>query len=422
MSRSFAVTLLCLLCVFASAQPAVSRLQALLDQNDYFRLKTTLEREGARLSVTDRAYFQAFADNAFARNEWSLKAVSALLETKTGTLTEKQRMGLWYLQEDNYYKLGQYKRAVACCDTLLAHYQDLMDTTQRKDLANSRVLWQALADVPPQEVLLSGATSIRWTRDVAGLMNVPVRKDTSSYNFVFDTGAGLSTISERFADRLGLRRRAVTLDVASSTGIHNTSTLTVADSLYLGTALLKNVVFLVLPDSQLSFPSIHYAIKAILGLPVIWQLQEIHIVKDGTLTIRQADHALPSNLALNGWETIVSVVTGGDTLSFQFDTGATTTDLYSSYLDRHRAQVLREGKPETSKRGGAGGVVATDVYRLKDVHLEVGGRSLTLPHVDVLAHAVDGKGEKYYGNLGQDVFSRFPEMVLNFKYMYLNFP
>lgn len=426
MSRSFAIILFCLLGVAVAAQPASpggpERLQALLDQKDYFRLRTALEQEGPSLGVEERAYFQAFVDNVFARNAWSLKAVSALLDTRAGTLTDKQRYGLWRLQEDNFYKMGQYRQAVACCDTLLGTYGRLMDTAQREDLANDRVLWHALEDVPPQEVIVPASVSVRWTRDVAGLMNVPVRKDTSTYDFIFDTGAGLSTISEGFAKHLGLRIREIALDVQSSTGVHNTSSLAVADSLYLGAVLLKNVVFLVLPDAQLTFPPIHYSIKAILGLPVIWQLKEVHIRKEGTLTLESADHPGPSNLALDGWAPVISVVVNNDTLAFHFDTGASSTDLYSPYLERHREEVLRKGKHQTSKRGGAGGIVATEVYRLKDVPFRVGNRSFALPQVDVLVQSTDDKGEKYYGNLGQDVFSRFPEMVLNFKYMYLNFP
>jgi predicted aspartyl protease len=402
------------------AQTPYERLQTLLDQKDYFRLKATLDAEGRHLRVEDKAFFQAFVDNVFAHNEWSLNEVKALLASSA--LSGKQRYGLWLLQEDNYYKLGEYRLAVSCCDTLLRHYSDKMDEAQRLDLANDRLLWHALEDVPPQEVILPGTTSIPWTRDVAGLMNVPVRMDTATYNFVFDTGAGLSTISESFAARLGLHVREAGVDVQGSTGLHNTSALAVADSLYLGDVLLRHVVFLVLPDAQLTFPPIHYSIKAILGLPVIWQLQEIHILKDGVLRMEHADHPGQANLALDGWAPVVSVITRGDSLCFHFDTGASATDLYSPYWERHREEIIREGKRETSRRGGAGGIVATEVYRLKNVDLTVGGRQLTLPQVDVLTHSTDDKGERYYGNLGQDVFSRFPEMVLNFKYMYLQFP
>ena len=87
-------------------------LQSLLDQKDYFRLKTALDQEGPGLGMEQRAYFQAFVDNVFARNDWSQKGVHALLETGT-TLTKKQRSDLWHLQEDNYYKMGRYKDALA---------------------------------------------------------------------------------------------------------------------------------------------------------------------------------------------------------------------------------------------------------------------------------------------------------------------
>jgi predicted aspartyl protease len=397
---------------------AYARLQSLLDQKDYFRLKAALGQQGGLLRMEDKAYFQAFVDNVFARNDWSLKAVTALLGGSA--LSEKQRYGLWLLQEDNFYKLGRYREAVACCDTLLTRFGARMDNAERESLANNKVLWHAIEDVPPQEVILTGDTaSVSWSRDAAGLMDVPVRKDTGTYDFVFDTGAGLSTISEGFAAHLGLRVRKVDLDVQSITGIHNNAGLAVADSLYLGMVLLRHVVFLVLPDAQLSFPQIHYSIKAILGLPVIWQLQEIHIRKDGTLTLENADHPRASNLALDGWAPIVQVTTGTDTVAFHFDTGANATELYTAYFERHRAEVLRKGKRKISKRGGAGGVVPTEVYRLKDLDLTVGGRMLTLSPVDVIVHSTD---DKYYGNLGQDVFSHFPEMVLNFKYMYLEFP
>jgi hypothetical protein len=415
---------------------AFTQLQTFLDQKDYFRLRATLEEKAPQLSVRDRAYFEAFVDNAFGHMESSQELIRGLLGSNYLSLTERQQYLLWILLGNNYYKMGQYRLARESCDSLLLRYKNLVDASQSEDLANNRMLWHALEDVPPMEVVPGGQpnlpgghsdpsadhSSIPWKRDAAGLMNVPVRKDTSIYDFVFDTGAGLSTISETFAHQLRLRLRAAEVDVQSSTGIHNRSTLAVADSLYLGNILLKNVVFLVLPDDRLSFPQIHYSIRAILGMPVICLLQEVHIRREGTLSITAPVNAQSSNLAMDGWTPIVSVGAAGDTLSFYLDTGATTTDLFSPYYHKHLGQVLQSGRPEISRRGGAGGIVKTEVYRLTDFPLSVGGQQIRLPHIDVLARpANESEGEKYYGTLGQDVIGQFPEMVLNFKYMYLAF-
>ena len=407
---------------FPDNDSAFTRLQTFLDQKDYFRLRTALEEAAPLLSVDNRAYFQAFVDNAFAHTQSSRELVKELLTGGHTLLTERQQYALWILQGNNYYKNGQYRLARESCDTLLLRYKNLVEASRRDELLNNRMLWQALEDIPPMEVIPGEHTGIRWTRDAAGLMNVPVRKDTATYNFVFDTGAGLSTISESFARQLGLRLRAADVDVRGSTGVHNKSTLAVADSLYLGNILLKNVVFLVLPDAQLAFPQIHYAIRAILGMPVICRLQEVHILRDGTLHILPSSASRPSNLALDGWTPVVSVGAAGDTLSFYLDTGSTTTDLFSPYFHKHLDEILRSGQAEISKRGGAGGVVKDDVYRLNEFNLSVGGQQITLPHIDVLTHPADeSEGEQYYGSLGQDVIGLFPEMVLNFKYMYLAF-
>jgi hypothetical protein len=262
-------------------------------------------------------------------------------------------------------------------------------------------------------------------------MEVPIRKDSILYDFVFDTGAGLSTISESFADELKLKRLTGTLLVNGSTGARNRSSLAVADTLYLGTVLLRNVVFLVLPDSELTFSQINLSIKAILGLPIIAKLGELHILQEGLLTMQPEARPNPcnmkpvgwwSNLALNGWSPIISVVVEGDTLSFHFDTGASGTELYPTYLARHRGRVLREGVAAKSERGGAGGIVQSDVYRLKNLGMEVAGRRVMLHKVDVIADATASRGDTFYGNLGQDVIGKFPEMVLDFKHMYVSFP
>jgi len=105
--------------------PIVDRLQAYLDQKDYFRLKMVLAEEAPHLPDHTRTYFQAFVDNAFADNVSSMKAVKTLLQTDTG-LTEKQQYALWSLQEDNYYKIGEYRLARESCDTILHRYADGM--------------------------------------------------------------------------------------------------------------------------------------------------------------------------------------------------------------------------------------------------------------------------------------------------------
>ena len=120
----------------------------------------------------------------------------------------------------------------------------------------------------------------------------------------------------------------------------------------------------------------------------------------------------------------MSVVVEGDTLSFHFDTGASGTELYPTYLARHRGRVLREGVAAKSQRGGAGGIVQSDVYRLKNLGMEVAGRRIMLHKSVQMSFRMPRhpRGDAFYGSLGQDVIGKFPEMVLDFKHMYVAFP
>jgi hypothetical protein len=73
-----------------------------------------------------------------------------------------------------------------------------------------------------------------------------------------------------------------------------------------------------------------------------------------------------------------------------------------------------------SKPGGVGGSVKTLDYILPVVNLKIGEKKIELK--DVAVHtAPTFKGQRYNGNIGQDVIRQFDEMVLNFESMYLLF-
>ncbi|MCU7375720.1 hypothetical protein PEC18_34120 [Paucibacter sp. O1-1] len=126
----------------------------------------------------------------------------------------------------------------------------------------------------------------------------------------------------------------------------------VADSLYLGDILIKNAVFQVLPDEQLHFPSLNYTLDGILGFPVITQLKEVHIRRNGDFVISpNPTHSNLNNLAFDGSTTVISVKNDSDTLSFHFDSGATASEFYSNYFNRYKTEIQKKAKLKQSKVG-----------------------------------------------------------------------
>jgi predicted aspartyl protease len=400
----------------ADSPDAVKALHILLDQKDFFRLRTSLNKNNTSISTRETLYFTAFVSNAFNKHQQSIQTIDLLLSQYAQTLNDSLKTKLLLLQEDNYAKTFQYNRASATNQLLLNQYAALLDSTQLADAISSGQMWQTLMDIPPQEVHIKKATSIPWKTDKVRLMNIPVKTNGPAYDFIFDTGASMSTINESFAHKLGLRR------IAQGTNPTASAQLAIADSLYIGEVLVQHVVFVVLPDDQLAFPGIDYAINGIIGYPVIAGLKEIQLFQNGTLTIpQQSAESDLNNLALDGLNPIVAFATDQDTLCFEFDTGAHNTDLFYTYLVKHKQAVLQQAQLTTIESASANEAENTTVYILPTFNLQVGDKKVTLHKVKVQARPATGATEKCYGNIGQDFIKNFGEMTLNFEHMYVSF-
>src|ERR1022692_1375054 len=395
-------------------------LQALLQNGEYFKLKTELQENQAKLSVDNLQFYQAFVESAFNHYPKSILLSKSLLEKSDSSLQDSTRVNLLLLLRDNYFKTYQYKKATETGQEILTNYKAILGD-RLHDIENSLLIHEGLKDIPPQQIGLK-KVSLKWKYNKLGLIEIPIKTKTSTLGIVFDTRAHISTVTQSFAKKMGLRILDASFEESNGlTGIKFKSGLGVADTLYLGDMLIQNAVFQILPDEQLHFPSINYTLDGILGFQVITQLNEVQIYRDGDFIISPVSTTVNlNNLAFDGSTTVISVIQGTDTLSFHFDTGATGSEFYSNYFNRYKPEIIKNGKTDMVETGGAGGSVKTLDYILPTINLKIGEKKIELK--DVAIHTTPSfKGQKYNGNIGQDVIAQFDEMVLNFEYMYLAF-
>jgi predicted aspartyl protease len=187
-------------------------------------------------------------------------------------LKQEDIIALQTLQIDNYVKSYRYKAAAVVENELIKNYSKNLDTAKLSDLQNTNILWNALSRIAPQEMIRNSGACITWSRDVGGLIDVPVIINGHRSQLIFDTSANISTVSESSAKLFHLQLIKTSFDLGSGTSVNNKASLAVAKDLKIGTIELKNVVFIVFPDDQLSFPQITYIIHGIIGFPVISQL------------------------------------------------------------------------------------------------------------------------------------------------------
>ncbi|MDR1227005.1 MAG: aspartyl protease family protein [Prevotellaceae bacterium] len=239
--------------------------------------------------------------------------------------------------------------------------------------------------------------------------------------FIFDSGANISTITDSCAKKMGLTIYESDISVGTTTDAKLKSRLAAADSFYVGDILFENVVFLVVPAEQMSFPQVNYEIHGVIGFPVLYQMEEIRIRKDGRVVVpKTSENRNLNNMFLSGLKPAVQLTSHNDTLIFLFDTGANTSELSKKYYENHRTEVEQNGALQTRSRGGGGGIVEAEEYELKDFPYTIGAKSSVLPKISVVVQDYDFV-KHFDGNLGQDVITQFNEMILNFKHMYIDF-
>jgi len=395
-------------------------LHTLLDQDDYFKLEARLKQYNDSLGDDTRLYFKSYLDNAFNRNMDCIADVDSLLKNYGGNFPDSVKTALSRLQSDSYFKTYQYAKAAQSDSALLKQYAKALHKDEADDIKNDLLLRGALKNTAPQETSIPGNTTIKWTRNKLGLIEIPLKCSNNDYSAIFDTRANISTITKTYAAKLGLHILPVTYNEGSgATGIQFKTGLGIADELNIGGITIKNVVFQVMPDSILYIAQVKFQLNIIIGFPVIEQMKEVDIYKDGRMVIPKtpAQTGL-HNFALSGLNPVIALKTGNDTLTYNFDSGATSSVFYAAYFNRCKAAVQKNGIKKTVAFGGAGGSQKKVVYVLPKVSLTAGDKTVTIDSVSVLDTKIT-PDEKLYGNIGQDFTNKFNEVIYNFKYMYM---
>lgn len=404
----------------ADQQQISRRLQTLLDTKEYFKLADQLKAYDDILPASKKLFYKSFADNAFNRNQDCVADIDTLLKSHSKELTDTNKIRLLRLQGDSYFKLYQYAKAAACCDTILKHYSRSLKPDELADVKNDSTMRSALKDAPRQQTTIKENTTLRWQHDKLGLIEIPAKTNNTDFTPIFDTRANISSITQTYARKLGLHMLNVTYNEGSgATGIQFKTGLGIADSLYLDNIQVKNVVFQVMPDSILYIAPVKFQLDVILGFPVIEQLKEVHIFKDGRMTIPATPQNKDlHNFALDGLDPVIALKKGSDTLLFHFDSGASSSQLYKAYYDKYKSEVKKTGIKKVLGFGGAGGVQKKQVYVLPHLNLDLGNKHATIDSASVLTEKII-PDEYFYGNIGQDFTNNFSELIYNFKYMYV---
>jgi hypothetical protein len=312
-----------------------------------------------------------------------------------------------------YQRNGLYREA------LFELNAAIQERSRSKELQNAKPLFEALATSGDMTVVSLHRTKIHGIHD----RQIPMRVNGKLDNLAFDTGAGISFISDREAAHLGLTAQPVRtkLNDSSGNGIAGFR-VAIAKDLEIGGLHLRNVPFLVIPDTN--EPFVEFGPKeghrGLIGLPVLLAMRSIRWTTNGDFEFDFPPTTATgtSNLLFHETNPVVQVVDGDRKLDFTLDTGAVGTDLNPLFAESF-PDLISSGKRETNTITGIGGSKDYESVLLPSVSLTVGGKAVTIAPAHVSVAQGLGGVSIWAGNLGNDLLNQGDAVTVDFRVMSL---
>lgn len=267
-------------------------------------------------------------------------------------------------------------------------------------------------------------------RSNPGMLFVESKLNSIDCTATYDTGAGVNMISQELADRLGVRLYGFKgLDVS---GIHTDSTrFAIIDSLRLGSIMYRNVPFQVV-DFTMGHPEADSVVnrlnlQCVIGTQTMVPLGEIQFdFKNGNLIIPAKQTPKPDfapNIYCSGENVFVMPVydkKSNELIDAMLDTGASVTQLTSSYYRRNRSLFSAVTPNDSIRMAGVGGIKISKSFSTRWEY-RIGDTDYVEDSVVVNADTDANVVSQYDCWLGLPTFTRHDRVIINFNEMWVRF-
>jgi predicted aspartyl protease len=355
----------------------LAQLRQLEEARRIFDLRTALESGG---SDGETLFYRALVAARFGEDAIAVEQLRRFLDTRPDR--EMQRKAHEELASV-HVRASRFGDAASEYAAAL----QLMPTGdgRRLDLEEDRVICELLRDTPSQ--------TIEFEKDVpvnARLLDawiVPVNVNGKTAEWIFDTGANFSVVTESEAARIGLSVHESSGTATGSTGKRNSVRIAVAQDMHFGAAHLRNVAFAVIADNTLP----RQAPRGILGFPVIRALGHVSISSKGVVRIDPGSTIASGdpNLFLEGLTPIVQVHHGGHALQMVLDTGAGISALYPAFRTALSPEENAQLRKKDIRSTGIGETVVGALDVAPKLHLELPGKAVDLVNISLQSRQPD---------------------------------
>ena len=247
--------------------------------------------------------------------------------------------------------------------------------------------------------------------------SIPVSVNGKAGEYLFDTGAWQSVVTEPEAKRLGLAVREGKHEITDPSGTRVAYRTAVAREVTIGGMRFSDVSFAVYPAP----PYAPDAEVGIVGMPILIQTGSIRWSRSGTVELGGAVPRVSTpNLVFSDSRLLLRADFQGRTGLAVLDTGATTTDFNANFASLFADLLARNGTKGTQEINGIGGTRVFESVTLPEFTMTIGPKVVSLrpATITLQQNALIG-GNCCLANLGGDVLKQAQSVSIDFSAMAL---
>jgi predicted aspartyl protease len=388
---------------FAADQPV--DLKSLYEGRHWFQLRDAISNAKA-----PELYQGAVAAAFDQRGE----AVAHLQRVITSAPQSLEALEARELLVHLYMRVGQYSNAVSI------KKEQIAARAGKPTTEGDRAALALLSQLPDMAVTARGASTLQYEMRGANL-SVPISINDKLANFVLDTDANMSTLSESEAKRLGMLILDGTVAVVGVTGETKAGgRMAVARDLTIGNFHFKNVAFFIIGDDQEPFVDFPAGKRGIIGIPVILALQTLRWRHEGKIEIGFASPARDlsrANICFNNEDPVTQIEFQRHKLEFVMDTGGEDSELWPPFAKEFAGLLNQVGKRDSTTLTGFEGSKDVDVVTLPEVRFTLGGFNDVLRSARVLTKPTVALSNWFYGRAGMDLLNQAQTVTIDFNAM-----
>lgn len=255
----------------------------------------------------------------------------------------------------------------------------------------------------------------------SGLLWIPVKINNKTYDFILDTGASFTMISQDLAKDMGAKIIGDSVFVGGGESRGGYGQRAFIENMTIGTVSLKNIIAFVSENPSDDDP---LKVDAVLGMDFIKRAREIQIdLSTMTLTI-PAQRTLPThgrNIILEVNIPVVEAAdANGERYTFILDTGASGDNLSDLWFSKN-VEMTAALPVETQNVWGHGGTVQNQTVKVPEYKLTIGNASADFKEMPATVPANGTVSSTRDGRLGMGLLKQFKKVIFNFEDMFVAF-